>query len=183
MKELSLNILDIAQNSVKARATLIGITLIESDSKLSFEITDNGCGMTRQQVDNLRDPFFTTRTTRKVGLGIPFLVLAAEQTGGRVEIASRSEKEFPDDHGTRVYAEFIKDSIDYTPLGDIVSTVITLIHGADGIDYEFRHEMPGGCAELSTKQMREVLGEGVSLSEPDVLAWAEEYLRSMYEKN
>ena len=78
MKELSLNILDIAQNSVKARATLIGITLIESDSKLSFEITDNGCGMTQQQVDNLRDPFFTTRTTRKVGLGIPFLVLAAE---------------------------------------------------------------------------------------------------------
>ena len=82
MKELSLNVLDIAMNSVKAKATLINIHITEDDALLKLEIIDNGCGMTAEFLRGVIDPFCTTRTTRKVGLGIPLLKLAAEQTGG-----------------------------------------------------------------------------------------------------
>ena len=88
MKELSLNILDIAENSVKAKATLTEILLDETDNKLTLTIKDNGCGMTAEILANVTDPFCTTRTTRKVGLGLPFLKLQAEQTGGNLKIAS-----------------------------------------------------------------------------------------------
>lgn len=176
MKELSLNILDIAQNSVKAGASLIGIAIKEEGNTLSFEITDDGCGMKKEQVERLVDPFFTTRTTRSVGLGIPFLKLAAEQTGGSIEVESRSQDEFPEDHGTKVRAVFYKDSIDFTPMGDIVSTVISLIQGADGLDYEFSWINESGEASLSTREMREMLGDDLPLSSPEILAWASDYL-------
>ena len=77
MKELSLNILDIAQNSIKAKATLVEILVTENSEKLTFEITDNGCGMTEEFLKNVTDPFTTTRKTRKVGLGLPFLKMEA----------------------------------------------------------------------------------------------------------
>ena len=176
MKELSLNILDIAQNSVKAGASLIGIRIKEEGNTLSFEITDDGCGMKKEQVEKLVDPFFTTRTTRKVGLGIPFLKLAAEQTGGWIDVQSKSREEFPENPGTRVYALFYKDNIDFTPMGDIVSTVVSLIQGADTIDYEFSWSNEEGTAELSTKEMRQMLGDDVPLSSPEILAWAGDYL-------
>ena len=108
MKELSLNILDIAQNSVKAGATLVEIQLTETAETLTIRIVDNGCGMTAAQVESVMDPFFTTRTTRSVGLGVPLLKLAAEQTGGSVEIASSAEAA---DHGTAVTALFYKNHI------------------------------------------------------------------------
>ncbi len=182
MKELSLNILDIAQNSVKAGANNIGIEITEDSEKLVVVIIDDGCGMTHEQVERLKDPFFTTRTTRKVGLGIPFYTLAAEQTGGSVTIESRSETEYPDDHGTKVTAVFFKTSIDFTPLGDVVSTLLTLIHGADSLDYTFLHKIDGAEVFLSTAEMRSVLGEGVPLSAPEVLEWAREYLTSQYDE-
>ncbi len=182
MKELSLNILDIAQNSVKAGARHIGIRIRETERELSFEITDDGCGMKREQVEKLVDPFFTTRTTRKVGLGIPFLKLAAEQTGGHIEVESRSREEHPDDAGTRVFALFYKDSIDFTPMGDVASTVVSLIQGADGIDYDFSWENENGSAELSTAEMRAMLGDDVPLSSPEVLAWAGAYINEQLAK-
>ena len=125
MKELSLNVLDIAMNSVKAKATLIGIHITENDETLTMEIIDNGCGMTAEFLRGVIDPFCTTRTTRKVGLGVPLLKLAAEQTGGGVTITSRHESEYPNDHGTHVTATFYKQHIDFTPMGDIISTVTT----------------------------------------------------------
>ena len=109
MKELSLNVLDVAENSVKARATLIGITIKETDDLLTLSITDNGCGMKEEILRGVIDPFYTTRTTRKVGLGIPLLKLAAEQTGGQVTITSRHESVYPDSHGTEVVATFYKN--------------------------------------------------------------------------
>ena len=94
MQELSLNILDITQNSVSAGASLIEIALVESsDGWLVLTIADNGCGMRRETLKNVMDPFYTTRTTRKVGMGIPLLKLAAEQTGGTLEIAFRRHSE------------------------------------------------------------------------------------------
>ena len=111
MKELSLNILDIAQNSVKAGAKDIDIRLTETADTLTIEITDDGCGMDAEAVKGVIDPFFTTRTTRNVGLGVPLLKLAAEQTGGGIEISSVSERDDPQRHGTRVTANFNKNNI------------------------------------------------------------------------
>lgn len=182
MKELSLNILDIAMNSVKAKASVIGIDIAETDEKLEITITDNGCGMTQEQVARLRDPFFTSRTTRKVGLGVPFLVLAAEQTGGEVVIESRAESDFPEDHGTKVKAVFMKQSIDFTPLGDIISTLITLIQGNPQIDFEFSHTSDTGDVRLSVAEIREFMGGDISLAEPEILGWISENLKEQYEE-
>ena len=90
MKELSLNILDIVQNSVSAKATLIEILLAETDETLRITIKDNGKGMSPDFLSTVMDPFSTTRKTRKVGMGIPLFKLAAEQTGGELTIASRT---------------------------------------------------------------------------------------------
>lgn len=176
MKEISLYILDIAQNAVRAGAKNIGIYIEEEGSTLSFTAIDDGCGMKKEQLKRVSDPFFTTRTTRKVGLGIPFLRQAAEQTGGEIEVQSRSREEFPHDHGTRLRAVFLQDSPDALPMGDIVSTVVTLIQGADGMDYDFAWRSERGEASLSTKAMRGMLGSEVPLSSPEVLAWASRYL-------
>ena len=111
MKELSLNILDIAQNSVTARSTLIRIDLVETDDTLTITVSDNGCGMSKEMVENVTSPFTTSRTTRKVGLGIPLFKMAAEQTGGHLTITSKSEKDYPDDHGTVTSALFYKNHL------------------------------------------------------------------------
>ena len=180
MKELSLNILDITMNSVKAGATRIRIAIDETDTTLTVTIEDNGCGMTDEIVQQLANPFYTTRTTRKVGLGVPLLTLAAEQTGGHVTIRSDTVEESPDAHGTVVTALFRKDHLDFTPLGDMVSTMTTLIQGSPAIDFEFSHTEPGGAVSLDTAELRAVLGEDVSLAAFEVLQWIEAYLREQY---
>ena len=180
MKELSLNILDIAMNSVKAGADLIGIHLKETETLLQVDITDNGCGMSPETIAKLSDPFFTTRTTRKVGMGVPFYILAAQQTGGNVTIKSVQE---PDpDHGTSVVAVFHKDHIDFTPLGDIISTVLTLIQGYPDIDFEFTHEVDGKHIRLYTKEIREQLGD-IPINNVEILYWLREYLSEQYDSN
>ena len=179
MKEISLNILDISMNSVKARAQTIRIELDETEETLRVSISDDGCGMTPEFLAAVSDPFTTTRTTRKVGLGIPLFKLAAEQTGGTFTIASRDEASYPDAHGTTVSALFYKNNIDFTPLGDIVSTITTLIQGSPDIRWIFRHAAPGGEVLLDTDELRAVLG-AVPLSEPDVIAWIGEYLKEQY---
>ncbi len=179
MRELSLNILDIAQNSVKAGATLVYITLEETTDILTLEIKDNGCGMTPEFVAQVTDPFCTSRTTRKVGLGIPLLLLAARQTGGDVEIVSRTREMDEANHGTVTKAWFYKNHIDFTPLGDITDTICTLIQCNPHMDFEFKHTYPGGEAVLSTKEMREMLGE-VPLNTYEVIVWIREYINQQY---
>ena len=178
MKEISLNILDIAENSVKAGASLTEIEIREDDSVLEFEIRDNGKGMTAEFLARVTDPFTTTRTTRNVGLGLPLLKMEAEMTGGEFEISSKSAEEY-EDHGTTVRAKFLKDSIDFIPLGDIIGTVCTLIQGHDSVDFTFVHKINGKAVELSTAQMRQMLGD-VPLSSPDVISWIKEYLGEAY---
>ena len=180
MKELSLNILDIVENSAKAGASLIEVSLIEADHILTMKVIDNGCGMTPDMLKRVTDPFCTTRTTRKVGLGIPLLKLAAEQTGGSVTIESRHQSEYPDNHGTSVTAVFHTDHIDFPPLGDIISTVSTMIQGHPDTDFLFIHKSRYGCdVSLDTREMREVLGD-IPLSSPEVLEWVSENLREQY---
>lgn len=179
MKELSLNVLDIAMNSVKAGAKNILIKLTEADAKLTLIIEDDGCGMSKETVENVMNPFYTTRTTRSVGLGVPLLKLAAEQTGGEISIKSVSEKDNPLEHGTTVTAVFYTDHLDFTPVGDIISTVTTLIQGSPSIDWRFEHSLEGGNVELDTKQLREILGD-VPLDNFEVIKWIEEYLKEGY---
>ena len=180
MKELSLNILDIAMNSVKAGAENILIKLDETADKLTLVIEDDGCGMSEETVKNVMNPFYTTRTTRSVGLGVPLLKLAAEQTGGVITIKSVSEKDNPDSHGTKVTAEFYKNHLDFTPLGDVVSTITTLIQGSPDREWKFEHVLENGKVELDTKELREILGD-VPLDNFEVIKWIEGYLKESYE--
>lgn len=171
MRELSLNVMDVAQNSVRAEATLVRISVTESDNddRLTIEIADNGCGMTEEQVQQVIDPFFTTRTTRKVGLGVPLFKLSAEQTGGSFDI--QSEKGV----GTTTTASYVKSHVDMTPLGDINSTVKILIQCNPEIDFVYTCATDNGSFSLDTRELREVLGD-VSLDTPDVLEWIADYL-------
>ena len=182
MKELSLYVLDITMNSVKAGAAHIDVSLVEDGKWLTFTVKDDGCGMTAEQVARISDPFFTSRTTRKVGLGVPFLRLLAEQTGGTVDVFSKSESEYPDDHGTVTKATFDTSSIDFIPLGDMISTVITLVQGSPERDFRFTHQRAQGMVSLDTAELRAALGD-VSLAEPEVLAWIREYLEEQYAQN
>ena len=179
MRELSLNVLDIAENSVKAGATLVHILLEETADTLSLEIRDNGCGMTPEFVAQVTDPFCTSRTTRKVGLGIPLLLLAARQTGGDVEIVSRTVEADPVNHGTSTKALFYKNHIDFTPLGDITETICTLIQCNPQMDFEYKHTTPSGEVVLSTREMREMLGD-VPLNTYEVIVWSREYIKEQY---
>ena len=180
MKELSLNILDIAQNSVKARASLISIDLTQNGNLLTITVSDNGCGMKEEMVKSVTDPFCTSRTTRKVGLGIPFFKLAAEQTGGSFEISSRHEEEYPDSHGTVTKAVFDMSHIDAAPLGDIITSIVTLIQGMGDIDLVFTHKSEVLDITLDTRELKEVLGGDVPLSNPEVLLWIKQFLEENY---
>ena len=180
MDELSLYVLDITMNSVRAGATLISIELIEQGQWLTFRVRDNGCGMTQDQLDKLANPFFTTRKTRKVGLGIPFLKMLAEMTGGGVEITSVHESA-GEQHGTTTQATFGKHHIDFIPLGDMTETIKTLIQGSPEIDFEYLHKTEQGEVTLSTRELREVLGEDISLGEPEILSWIGSYLEEQYD--
>ena len=179
MKELSLNILDVAENGIKAGADLTEILITEEGSILTLTIKDNGCGMNEEQVKAVTDPFYTTRTTRSVGLGVPLLKMAAEQTGGSFEIKSQTAEASPEAHGTEVKASFHTDHLDFTPLGDVISSLLTLIQGHPETDFYFCHEKNGKTAALDTREIRTVL-EGVPLNTYDVIKWMEEYLKEQY---
>lgn len=166
MRELSLNVLDIAQNSIVAGATLIQLIVNENttEDRLTLVIADNGRGMTEEQLQQVRDPFYTTRTTRKVGMGVPLFRMAAEMAGGGLNIHSAIGQ------GTTVTATFALTHIDRMPLGDMAGTVSTLIRLNPDLDFVYRHEVDGQFFELDTRDLREVLDD-VPLSEPDVMEW------------
>ena len=178
MKELSLNILDITKNSVRAGASLIKISMkLDENGWLELKISDNGCGMSEEMVKNVTDPFCTTRTTRSVGMGIPLLKMASEQTGGTLDIVSSIE---PEKSGTVITATFDTKSIDFMPVGDIVSTICILIAGSPEIDFEFFDKTPAREVTLKTTELRAVLGDDISLAEPEVQMWLKEYLSDQY---
>ncbi len=171
MRELSLNILDIAQNSIVAGASLTEIIVEENTAEktLLIGIYDNGKGMTEEQVRNVQDPFFTTRTTRKVGMGIPLFKMAAEQTGGSFSIKSQPGV------GTRVEARFKTDSIDFTPLGDMSSTIATIVCMNEDKDFIYTRVVDDAEFKFSSADIKTVL-DGVPLSEPSVMSWVEGYI-------
>ncbi|MBQ6847967.1 MAG: ATP-binding protein [Clostridia bacterium] len=179
MKELALNILDIAENSVKAEATLAKISIEQTDTQIILTFTDNGIGMTEEIRQTVTDPFYTTRTTRKVGMGLPLLKLEAEMTGGSMTVTSKHISEDPINHGTEVCAVFYKNHIDCIPLGDVVETVATLIQGHPDTDFLFTHKTEEKEITLDTRELREVL-EGVPLNTYEVIKWIKEFLKEQY---
>ena len=159
-------------NSVKAQASLIQINISEStdENLLTIEIIDNGCGMSTEFLKTVRDPFSTTRTTRKVGMGISLFEAAAEACGGSLELDSVLGE------GTRLKTYFQLDHIDRAPVGDMTGTITTLISGSPDIDFIYRHTKNGKEFILGTAGMRQVL-DGVPLDTPDVLSWISDYIR------
>lgn len=173
MKELSLNILDVAKNSVKAGATRVVIRIEEKDGWRTLSIIDNGCGMSPDFLARVTDPFTTTRSTRPVGMGLPLLKLAAEQTGGEMSIVSSDRPPT----GTTVTARFNMEHLDCVPVGDYAGSVCALIQGSPEIDFLFEYLRPEGNIVLDTAQIREILGPDIPLNTPDVLVWIEGSLK------
>ena len=172
MRELSLNVLDIVQNSITAKATLIKIELIEdiNNDSLKINIFDNGKGMTDEQIKSVTDPFYTTRTTRKIGLGIPLFKMAAEMSGGSFKIESIVGV------GTKIFTSYIHSSIDRMPVGNINETVSMLIQMNPDIDFVYTHTFNEKSYSLDTRELREQL-EDVPLDTPDVIEWINDYLK------
>lgn len=176
MKQLAENILDITENSVSAGAKNINITLIENPDEKTLRVTieDDGCGMSEEIVKSVINPFYTTRTTRKVGLGIPLFKMEAEMTGGYLELESK------EGFGTKISAVFHTDHIDFVPIGDISQTLMTLIGGSPKTEFLYVHERGDTSIILDTRQIREMLGDDVPLDTPEILLWIRDYVGEMY---
>lgn len=178
LPDLSLYVLDIAKNSVRAGADSIAIRLSEAGEWLRLTVTDNGCGMTAEQVQLAKEPSYTTRTTRRVGMGLPLLIRLAKSSGGSVQITSVPATQSPE-HGTTVTASFQRA---YTiSLGDMAATVATLIQGSPEIHFTYTHDTERGRVYLDTEELHAILGEQISLSEPEILLWIMGELRLQYE--
>ena len=172
MQEISLNILDIVQNSIRAGASLIELIIEEAPSAdvFAFTVKDNGCGMNEEMVKRVTDPFVTTRTTRKVGLGISLLKSLAEQTGGGIKLESEVGV------GTVIRADFSYSHIDRQPLGDISAVMVSLISMNPKLDFVYTHSFEKKQFVLDTRELRQVLGDEVSFSEISVATWIGEYI-------
>lgn len=170
MKDLSLHLMDIAQNSITAGATVIKISMICRDDFLICRLSDNGCGMDEDMLAKVTDPFTTTRTTREVGMGIPLFKLSAEMTGGSFEIKSDKGK------GTTAEACFVISSIDRIPLGNVDETLKALIMANPETDYEISFQSGQNFFELKTADIKKYL-DGVSISNFEVADWIAEKIR------
>jgi Histidine kinase-, DNA gyrase B-, and HSP90-like ATPase len=153
MKELSLNILDIVQNSIRAKANEISVEIIESVVTDIYQIVirDNGTGIPEEILKNVTDPFVTTRTKRRMGLGLPLLKYHAELTGGSLKIESETGK------GTNIRADFSNSHIDRQPLGDISGVLLILLASDPGIDFTYIHKTDNGEYRFSAKETMEYL--------------------------
>ncbi len=178
MLEISLHILDIVNNSVKAQASLISISVHEAirENLLKISIEDNGCGMDADFLAQVLDPFRTTRTTRKVGMGLSLFKAAAENTGGNLTISSEKNV------GTKVDVQFVYDHIDRQPLGDMGETVLTLISGNTSIDFVYTHAVDDKVFSIDTREIKQILGEDVSLGSPEIVMWLSEYIQEGLEE-
>jgi anti-sigma regulatory factor (Ser/Thr protein kinase) len=169
LKELSLHILDIAENSVNAGASTVVITVAENIKKdiLTITIKDNGKGMDAETAKHVTDPFITSRTTRKVGLGLPFLKEAAEDCQGGLEIRSQLGV------GTEIEVKFQRSHIDRMPLGDLQTTFLNLLIGYPKVHWIFNYQVDEKRFTLDDQPIKEILVD-VPLSEPSVINYLKE---------
>jgi DNA primase large subunit len=177
MLELALHVLDIAENSSRAEANLIEVTIVEDLEKdiFSLEIRDNGHGMDEQTMDKALDPFYTTKKVRRIGLGLPMLKQAANTAQGRFALTSEIGR------GTVVYAGFKHSHIDRQPLGDIAGVITMLILGNPDIDIVYTHQKNSSTYVLDTRDLREGLGD-VPLNNMEVLNLIRDNIREGIEE-
>lgn len=171
MQELSMNVLDIAQNSISAKAKLITICVdiqIEKN-RMSISIDDDGIGMDEEKLSQVVNPFYTTRTTRSVGLGVPFFKMSATMTGGDFEIKSTPNV------GTFIKAIYVLDNIDLMPLGDMTSTMLTLISLNPKIDFLYIYIYNDKEFILDTREVKKEL-DGIEIDRPEVIGFIKEFI-------
>ncbi|AFA49453.1 ATP-binding protein [Acetobacterium woodii] len=177
MKELSLHILDITQNSIRAKAKLVKLTIFESrdNNELTIIIEDDGCGIPADMLLTITDPFVTTRTTRKVGLGLSLFKAAAEACNGYFEITSTPGV------GTKVVGSFERDHIDRVPLGNMADTILTMVMSFGATDLIYEHTIDKQQFIFDTREIKETL-EVESLNEPDILNWIRGFVKEGLEE-
>ncbi len=171
MNEISLHLLDIAENSISAGSSRVTLRVEEFGECLTVSVEDDGRGMDEAFLKRVVSPFSTTRTTRKVGLGIPMFKQAAELAGGTFSITSQKGV------GTRVEATFGLDHIDRMPMGDIASTLTAMVMMNPEIEYALYYTVDEREFAVTTSEMRAALGDDVPLSSPEVIGWLAEYIR------
>ncbi len=171
VRELALHILDVAENGVNAGADLIRIKVSESgkDNLITISVKDNGRGIPKDMLDKVVDPFYTTRTTRRVGLGLSLLKEAARRCDGNFSLESEEGR------GTEVRACFRRNHIDLAPLGDIPGSIISLILGNPGVDFVYEHEIDGRAFMMDTRDVKREL-EGVDITHPEVIGFLRQFL-------
>ena len=171
MRELSDNILDIAQNSISAGASLVEIDIHVSHAAntVSLAFIDDGCGMSPEMAAAVADPFTTTRKTRKVGLGLPLLKMTAQATGGEFSIESEVGK------GTRVRVSFGLDHIDRPPMGDVPGSLFTIVLMNPQTDFLFVYDYDGKQFTFDTREVKAAV-EPIPLDNPEISAWIKDCL-------
>lgn len=174
MKDLSLHILDIVQNSLSAGAANIVVKITEDTeaNEYTIRIEDDGCGMTQEVLRRVTDPFFTSRTTRKVGLGIPLFKQNAERTGGNFQIISQPGT------GTTVIAGFVHDNIDRPALGDMAGVMVLLAGANPEIHFCYEHIRNGALYRFDTNEVKDAL-DGMPVNDPKIM----KYLKEMIHEN
>jgi anti-sigma regulatory factor (Ser/Thr protein kinase) len=177
MKELSLHILDIATNSIDAGSSLIKISVLEKtlEDSLKIIIEDDGRGIKKEKIKEIQNPFYTTRKVRNVGLGLPFLKLAAERCDGEFKIESK------ENIGTKVCAKFKRSHIDRAPLGKIEETILTLLNFSENFDLIYVHELNNHRFLFDTREIKEIL-ETKDIKEPKVLIWLRGFIKENLEE-
>ncbi|SHE54498.1 Histidine kinase-, DNA gyrase B-, and HSP90-like ATPase [Desulfofundulus australicus DSM 11792] len=171
LEELAHHILDVARNSLEAGATRVEIVVEEDPAGdlLRFSVVDNGSGIPPYVQRHLTNPFFTTKSGKKVGLGLPFLQAAVERCGGNLEIKSEVGR------GTKVTATFPYYCWDRPPLGDMPRTIVSLLAGNGHLNLCYRHIFQGQSFKMDTAEIRSRL-KGIPLDAPEVLLWLRQYL-------
>ncbi len=173
MLELAQHILDIAENSIRAGAKLIAISINENskDDLLTIEISDDGCGMKEKEINKALDPFYTTKTVRRVGLGLPLLTNASQTSGGKLQLSSEPGK------GTKVTATFQLSHIDRQPLGNINSSLISLVATNSDVDFFYNHRHNDRQFKFDTRSIRKEIGD-VPMQHPEII----KYIRGVIEE-
>lgn len=172
MQEIAMSVLDIANNSIRAKASLIKILIRDSqvDNCIHVEIVDNGCGMDEESLKKVIDPFYTTRTTRSIGLGVPLFKENVEATGGVFSITSKV------DEGTRIVGEYVKNHLDTPPMGDLVETMITLVQYDEKVDIEFWYCKDDLEFTFNTMEMKKML-DGIPINQAEIILWLKDYIK------
>ena len=171
MKEISLHILDLIQNSIRAGAANISLDILEDSQADIFTVViqDDGCGMSPEMAKAVENPFVTTRTTRKVGLGVPLFKAGCENCGGRFQLQSQEGK------GTRLEGTYQRSHIDRPPLGNVADTVLLLITGNPNIHFFYHHRVDQREYQLDTAELMRIL-DGAPLDAPEITAFIRDFL-------